>query len=186
MKKQGQMNFIENSILFGEGSRLASESNILIDKDKDLVALDLSNNLNNISMPNLISADDEIIMSIIDETNSLMDKEYFFINGNNLRTIKIYFTNLFRKDCEINKRENNINMKLDSNSYCVYLQDQLINYLSKKSLFNNNDEIDEKNEEEKIEEEKKEEEKIEKEEKFDSNEIIKIEEIEKDNINNVI
>ena len=174
MKKQGQMNFIENSILFGERSRLASESNVLIDKDKDLIALDLSNNFNNTSMPNLIGADDEINLNIFDETSSLMDKEYFFVDGNNLRTIKIYFTNLFRKDCEINKRETNINMKLDSNSYCVYLQDQILNYLSKKSLFKNNDEI----------EEEKDDEKTEKEEKDNSNEIIKIEENNEDNINN--
>ncbi len=174
MKKQGQMNFIENSILFGERSRLASESNVLIDKDKDLITLDLSNNFNNTSMPNLIGADDEINLNTFDETNSLMDKEYFFVDGNNLRTIKIYFTNLFRKDCEINKRETNINMKLDSNSYCVYLQDQILNYLSKKSLFKNNDEI----------EEEKDDEKTEKEEKDNSNEIIKIEENNEDNINN--
>ena len=38
---------------------------------------------------------------------SLFDKEYYFLNENDVRTIKIYFTNLFRKDCDLNKTYEN-------------------------------------------------------------------------------
>ena len=71
----------------------------------------------------------------IDE-NSFFDKEYYFTSGNDVRTIKIYFTNLFRKDCELNQIQNNSKNKVNSALYCKYLQDQIINYLKKKSLFN--------------------------------------------------
>ena len=53
-----------------------------------------------------------------------------------IRTIKIYFTNLFRKDCVLNNNKKNKNNKLDSESYCEYIQDQLLRYLIKNPLFN--------------------------------------------------
>ena len=75
--------------------------------------------------------------------NSLFDKEYFCIDDNSIRTIKIYFTNLFRRNCELNAIQGN---KVNSELYCQYLQDQLMNYLIKNTLFN--DEEDDKNTEE--------------------------------------
>ena len=75
--------------------------------------------------------------------NSLFDKEYFCIDDNSIRTIKIYFTNLFRRNCELNVIQGN---KVNSELYCQYLQDQLMNYLIKNTLFN--DEEDDKNNEE--------------------------------------
>ena len=72
--------------------------------------------------------------------NSLFDKEYFCIDDNSIRTIKIYFTNLFRRNCELNAIQGN---KVNSELYCQYLQDQLMNYLIKNTLFN--DEEDDKN-----------------------------------------
>jgi hypothetical protein len=85
--------------------------------------------------------DDEI--NDINEVNSLYDKEYFSMDGNNIRTIKIYFTNLFRKECKLNSNDFSINSK----SYCKYLQGQLINYLIKKPLFKEDKEEEDKEEE---------------------------------------
>ena len=62
------------------------------------------------------------------------------MSGKEIRTIKIYFTNLFRKDCELNKNEEYSNNKINSQSYCEYLQGQLIKYLRKNTLFNDNEE----------------------------------------------
>ena len=60
--------------------------------------------------------EDKFNMTTFDDTNSLVDKEYLFFFFYILRTIKIYFSNLFSKDCELNKKEKNIKLKLDSNS----------------------------------------------------------------------
>lgn len=180
LKKEGHINFNDNSMLFEENSKLDFEPNSLKnkEKEKEFIFFDMSNN-NNITMPILndsVDEEDKFNLTTIDETNSLMDKEYLFVNGNILRTIKIYFTNLFRKDCELNKKEKNIKLKLDSNSYCVYLKDQLINYLTKKSLFNTNDEIEEDEKEDLISNKK------EKKDDFMGN--IKMEKIEENNIDN--
>ena len=77
--------------------------------------------------------------------NSLFDKEYFCIDDNSIRTIKIYFTNLFRRNCELNAIQGN---KVNSELYCQYLQDQLMNYLIKNTLFNDEEE-DKNNEDDK-------------------------------------
>ena len=70
------------------------------------------------------------------ENNSLIDKEYYSMNGNDIHTIKIYFTHFFRQTCELNK-QNDIeeNIKLKSNHYCQYLEGQLQTYLTKTTLF---------------------------------------------------
>ena len=70
------------------------------------------------------------------ETNSLVEKEYYSMTGNDLHTIKIYFTHFFRLDCELNKQNNNIdNMNLASYNYCQFLEGQLQTYLTKTTLF---------------------------------------------------
>ena len=96
----------------------------------------LNNNINNIDDNNEVNE------------NSLFDKEYFCIDDNSIRTIKIYFTNLFRRDCELNTIQGNIYNKVNSEQYCQYLQDQLMNYLSKNTLFNDEEE-DKNNEDDK-------------------------------------
>ena len=60
--------------------------------------------------------------------NSLFEKEYYYMSGNNIRTIKIYFTNLFRKNCMINL--------YNTSNYCDFLLDKIIKYLPKNALFN--------------------------------------------------
>ena len=192
LQKEGHINFNDNSILFEENSKIDFEPNSLKnkEKEKEFIILDMSDN-NNITMPifnDSIESEDKFNLTTIDETNSLMDKEYLFVNGNILRTIKIYFTNLFRKDCELNKKEKNVKLKLDSNSYCVYLKDQLINYLIKKSLFNTNDEIEEDEKEDLISNKEQNNDKIKKNEKEEKKddfiENIKMEKIEENNIDN--
>ena len=66
-------------------------------------------------------------INIISE-NSLFEKEYYYMNGNNTKTIKLYFTNLFRDNCKLNNQTTNI--------YCEYLSKKIFKYLSKNSLFN--------------------------------------------------
>ena len=196
LKKEGRFNLNESSNLSVENSRLGNEAqSLLIDKEKEFPLFDFSNNSNSMPVLNLSEDDEEkSTITTFDEKNSLIDKEYLFVDGNNLRTIKIYFTNLFRKDCELNKKEKNMKLKLDSNSYCIYLKDQLMNYLVKKSLFITNNEIEEDKDEDLIsnkennvdKKEEKKEKKEEKEEeiKEDNIENIKLENIEKNNIKN--
>ena len=196
LKKEGRFNLNESSNLSVENSRLGNEAqSLLIDKEKEFPLFDFSNNSNSMPVLNLSEDDEEkSTITTFDEKNSLIDKEYLFVDGNNLRTIKIYFTNLFRKDCELNKKEKNMKLKLDSNSYCIYLKDQLMNYLVKKLLFITNDEIEEDKDEDLIsnkennvdKKEEKKEKKEEKEEeiKEDNIENIKLENIEKNNIKN--
>lgn len=123
-KVNAQILYNENSFM-GDYS-MNNEDNLIFDIMRD-------SSINNFN-------DDEYI-SNINEVNSLYDKEYYSVSGNDLRTIKIYFTNLFRKECELNKSDNNF--KINSESYCQYLEGQLINYLNKESLFNEDKEEEE-------------------------------------------
>ena len=92
----------------------------------------INNNINNIDDKNKIY-DDNLYMT---ETNSLVDKEYYSLTGNDIHTLKIYFTHFFRLDCELNRNnDKNDNMILKSNHYCQYLEGQLQSYLTKTSLF---------------------------------------------------
>ena len=114
----------ENSIL-GEVSLSGEESFGMLDMIGDMSINDFYNeDANNIN-----------------EITSLFDKEYFTMSGNDMRTIKIYFTNLFRKDCKL---INEINP--EAKDYCNYLQEQLNNYLLNSTLFE--DEKENENEEE--------------------------------------
>ena len=128
-EKRNRNLFNENSIL-GE---LSSDNN-------DFGIFDVLDN--NLSMFNINNNNDDYNDT---SQNSLFDKEYYFMNGNDIRTIKIYFTNLFRKECELNKIQGNKYNKVDTDSYCKYLQDQLINYINKNTLFNEDEKNDEEN-----------------------------------------
>ena len=128
--------FTENSIL-GEFSSA----------NKDMEIIDVLNR--NISISNYNEGSNTL--SNFANENSLFDKEYYYMSGNIIRTIKIYFTHLFRRNCELNKKNkklDNDKYLIDSESYCNFLQKQLISFLNKKSLFDdeekdgNNDDID--------------------------------------------
>ena len=43
----------------------------------------------------------------------------------------MYFTNFFRKTCELNQKETNEQFKLKSKDYCDYVQNQILAYLHK-------------------------------------------------------
>ena len=67
----------------------------------------------------------------INNENSLFEKEYYSMSGNNIKTIKIYFTNLFRENKKINKYK--------ISNYCGNMLDKIVKYLSKNKLFNEDD-----------------------------------------------
>ena len=137
--KNNQNQYNENSIL---GDSINKDIGLVDALDKNLS----SSNFNNTEEFNEIN-------NIIGE-NSLFDKEYYYMSGKEIRTIKIYFTNLFRKDCALNKCPENIHNQINSDSYCEFLQNQLIRYLRKNSLFNDEEKNENENENEIIEENK--------------------------------
>ena len=130
--KRNNNQFFENSIL----GDLSIENNTL-----GLVDI-LDNNY-------FFSNANDFVENIDFEENSLFDKEYFCSNENTFWIIKIYFTSLFRKDCKMNQIEGNINDKVSTEIYCEYLQDQLINYLNKDSLFSDEENDNNNNEQSK-------------------------------------
>ena len=115
----------ENSIL-GEVSLSGEESFGMLDMFGDISINDFYNE----------------DTSYINEITSFFDKEYFTMSGNDMRTIKIYFTNLFRKDCKL---INEINP--EAQDYCNFLQEQLNNYLLNSTLFEDEKENENENEE---------------------------------------
>ena len=96
----------------------------------------ISNNFNNFNTLNNFNKELDNDNLYGTESNSLVDKEYYSMTGNDIHTLKIYFTHFFRLDCELNKQnDKNDNMILKSNHYCQYLEGQLQTYLTKTSLF---------------------------------------------------
>ena len=95
---------IENSILDESSNK---NKNIVEIIDKDISISNIDNN-------------------IINE-NSLFEKEYLYMNGNNIKSIKIYFTNFFRNNYKLNYK--------NSNNYCDFILNKVIKYMSKKTLF---------------------------------------------------
>ena len=89
-----------------------------------------------INNKNLIEIlDKNLSMSSIDNSNiisnsgnSLFEKEYYYLNGNSLRTVKIYFADLFRDKSKLNKQ--------NIDNYYENMMDKIIKYLSKNSLIN--------------------------------------------------
>jgi len=72
------------------------------------------------------------------ELNSILEREYYSMSGNDTHTIKIYFTNVFRTGNELSrkKREFLNDAKDDiSLSYRKFIEDELFNYLTKASSF---------------------------------------------------
>ena len=104
---------IENSLMYESAS---SSKNIFdaLDKDSSISFVD-NNNIN--------------------ENNSLFEKEYCYLNANNIKTIKFYFTNLFRTNSKYNK--------IKAIKYNEFMLNKIIKYLSKNILFNEENKTDE-------------------------------------------
>ena len=69
------------------------------------------------------------------EYSSLLEKEYYSMTGLNcVHTIKIYLTNFFRLNCDLNKNKET-SCILKSSYYCQFLEGQLLSYLTKTTLF---------------------------------------------------
>ena len=77
--------------------------------------------------------------NIVTNEDSLFEKVYYYMIGNNIKSIKFYFTNFFRNNCKLNQIKTNSN-------YCKFMQNKIFNYLTKNSLF-----TEEKNEKSKDE-----------------------------------
>ena len=58
--------------------------------------------------------------------NSLFEKEYYYLNGNSLRTVKIYFADLFRDKSKLNKQ--------NIDNYYENIIDKITKYLLKNSF----------------------------------------------------
>ena len=70
------------------------------------------------------------------EIYSLFEKEYYCQIGDDIYTIKLFFSNFFRKSCTVNKDEDE-KFLLNTESYCKYIENQIDNYIYKKeSIFN--------------------------------------------------
>ena len=79
--------------------------------------------------------DRNLSMSSIDNSNiiinngdSLFEKEYYYMDGNSMRTIKIYFANFFRDKSNLSKQQ--------IDNYYENMIDKITKYLSKNCLFN--------------------------------------------------
>ena len=81
------------------------------------------------------------------ELNSILEREYYSMSGNDIHTIKIYFTNLFRTGNELSRKKReflNDNKEDISYSYRKFIEDELFNYITKASSFLEDNEKKEK------------------------------------------
>ena len=123
-KDDNNIHINESSIIENTSIHQANLSGILNETDDNII---VTNNLNN-------NIDNNTIYQT--ESNSLVDKEYYSMSGNDIHTIKIYFTHFFRLNCELNKRKDTEDsVVLKSNHYCQYLEGQIQTYLTKTTLF---------------------------------------------------
>ena len=96
----------------------------------------------NLSLSKKISGD-----FLENEVNSILEKEYYSMSGNDIHTIKIYFTNLFRTGNELSRKKRdflNDNKDDVSFSYRNFIEEELFNYLTKTSSFLEDNEKKEK------------------------------------------
>jgi hypothetical protein len=123
-KDENNIHINESSIIENVSIHQTNLSGILNEFDDNLINTNISNN--NMTNDNAYKT----------ESNSLVDKEYYSMNGNDIHTIKIYFTHFFRLNCELNKQKDvDDTIILKSNHYCQYLEGQIQTYLTKTTLF---------------------------------------------------
>ena len=96
----------------------------------------------NLSLTKKISSD-----YFENDINSILEKEYYSMSGNDIHTIKIYFTNLFRTGNELSRKKRdflNDNKEDVSLTYRNFIEEELFNYLTKASSFLEDNEKKEK------------------------------------------
>jgi hypothetical protein len=96
----------------------------------------------NLSLSKKISSD-----YLENDINSILEKEYYSMSGNDIHTIKIYFTNLFRTGNELSRKKRdflNDNKEDVSLTYRNFIEEELFNYLTKASSFLEDNEKKEK------------------------------------------
>ena len=104
----------------------------------------LINNLNNSSAFEISNIKPNKKAKNINNSNkseifSLFEKEYYCQIGDDIYTIKLFFSNFFRKSCTVNKDEEE-KFLLTTESYCKYIENQIDNYIYKKESIFNDDE----------------------------------------------
>ena len=123
-KDENNIRINESSLIENTSIHQTNLSGILNDFDDNIINTNVANN--NMNNENAYET----------ESNSLVDKEYYSMNGNDIHTIKIYFTHFFRLNCELNKQKDvDDTIALKSNHYCQYLEGQIQTYLTKTTLF---------------------------------------------------
>ena len=108
---------------------MKNQKNNIIKNKKGKIKLKINKEQNdNANNANTLSPMQNILNS---EYNSLLEKEYYTINGNkDMMTIKIYLSNYFRYGYKINKEEGKQSL-FNSDLYIDYLQGQLLSYFIK-------------------------------------------------------
>ena len=113
-----------------------NEPSILDDttnKQHNLSDLLEMSDIENLSLSKKISSD-----YLENDLNSILEKEYYSMRGNDIHTIKIYFTNLFRTGNELSRKKKNFlndNKEDISLSYRNFIEEELFNYITKVSSF---------------------------------------------------
>ena len=111
-------------------------------KQQNLSELLEMSDFGNLSLSKKISSE-----FLENELNSILEKEYYSMSGNDIHTIKIYFTNLFRIGNELSRKKKeflNDNKDDISLSYRKFIEEELFNYLTKASSFLEDNEKKEK------------------------------------------
>ena len=111
-------------------------------KQQNLSDLLEMSDIGNLSLTKKISND-----LFENELNSILEREYYSMSGNDIHTIKIYFTNLFRTGNELSRKKRdflNDNKDDVSLSYRKFIEEELFNYLTKASSFLEDNEKKEK------------------------------------------
>ena len=123
-----------------------NEPSVLLDesihKQQNLSELLEMSDFGNLSLSKKISNE-----FLENDLNSILEKEYYSMSGNDIHTIKIYFTNLFRIGNELSRKKReflNDNKEDVSLSYRKFIEEELFIYLTKVSSFLDDNEKKEK------------------------------------------
>ena len=143
-------NMDSNNLGFNKNYKASNMNEPSVLDDSTHKQQNLSDLLEISDMGNLSLSKKKSIDLFENELNSILEKEYYSMSGNDIHTIKIYFTNLFRTGNELGRKKKDFlnDFKDDvSLSYRKFIEEELFNYLSKASSFLEDNEKKEKEKE---------------------------------------
>ena len=126
-----EMNFLNDSTSLNN-NEINNNMNNLINNLNNSSAFEISNIKPNKKAKNINNSNKSEIFS-------LFEKEYYCQLADDIYTIKLFFSNFFRKSCTVNKDEEE-KFLLTTESYCKYIENQIDNYIYKKESIFNDDE----------------------------------------------